>query len=155
DTEGDVLIYGHRERRRLLEDHADARAQQIEILLRRKNILAIEQNLALGPLVRIEIVHAVQDPQESRFPATRGADERRHLLFVERQIDGFEDPRLSIIEIEISHRNLLGQSLIGDGWHDIHFATLEVPSHRATTLSASTAKVMINAPTQARRCQSS
>src|ERR1700755_2024711 len=35
DAEGDVLVDGHRERRRLLEHHADLGAQQIEVLRRR------------------------------------------------------------------------------------------------------------------------
>src|ERR1700677_709407 len=48
DAEGDVLIDRHRKRRRLLEHHADARAQKIEVLVRRENIHSIEHHIARG-----------------------------------------------------------------------------------------------------------
>ena len=85
DAEGDVLVDRHRKRCRLLEHHADARAQQVEILLRRQNILAVEHDLAFGALIRIEVVHPVQDAQQRRLAAARRADEGGHLAGVERQ----------------------------------------------------------------------
>src|SRR5215470_206599 len=64
NPEGDVLVDRHRKWRRLLEHHADAGAQQIEILPGPQDIIAIEQHLSLRALVRIEIVHPVEDAQQ-------------------------------------------------------------------------------------------
>src|SRR5580700_10748655 len=63
DAECDVLVDRHRKRRRLLEHHADARAQQVEVLLRRQNVAAFEHDFAGGALVRIKVVHAVEHAQ--------------------------------------------------------------------------------------------
>src|SRR5581483_1424985 len=53
DAEGDVLVDRHRERRRLLEHHADAGAQQVEVELGIEDVGVVEQQLALGALARI------------------------------------------------------------------------------------------------------
>src|SRR5580692_10473143 len=57
DPERDVLVDRHRKRRRLLEHHADARAQQIEIELGIEDAGGIQHQLAGGALSRIEVVH--------------------------------------------------------------------------------------------------
>jgi hypothetical protein len=114
-SEGDVLVDRHRERRRLLEHHADARAQQIEVLLRREDIAAVEHDFAGGALVRIKVVHAVEHAQQCRFAATRWADESRNLVFVERQADRFQRPGVAIEEIEVAEGDLVGQSGTVDG----------------------------------------
>src|ERR1700720_1825492 len=66
DAERDVLIDRHRKGRRLLEHHADARAQQIEVELGIEDVGLIEHHLTARPLSRIEIVHPVEDPQQRR-----------------------------------------------------------------------------------------
>jgi hypothetical protein len=61
-----------------LEDHADLRADDVEIQTRRQDILAVDEHFARRCLVRIELVNAVEDAQQGRLAATRRADERRH-----------------------------------------------------------------------------
>src|SRR5215467_5264057 len=120
NAEGDVLEDRHRERRRLLEHHADTGAQQVEVLPGRQDVLAVEQHLPLRTLVRVEIIHPVEHPQERRLAAARGADEGRHLLLVERHRDRLERPMVTVEELEVADRDLLGQiiplhGLVGDG----------------------------------------
>src|SRR6185436_13132248 len=99
-AEGDVLVDRHRERRRLLEHHANARAQEVEVLLGRENILAVEADLALRPLVGVEVVHAVENAQQRGFAAAGRADERGDPVLVERQADAFERFARAVIEVE-------------------------------------------------------
>src|SRR5215468_1500463 len=61
DAEGDVLIDRHRERRRLLEHHADPRAQQIEVKLGVEDVGVVQHQLPDRALARIEVVHPVED----------------------------------------------------------------------------------------------
>ena len=108
DAEGDVVIDRHRKRRRLLEHHADARAQKIEVEAGREDVLPVEHHLALGALAGIEVIHAVEHAQKRRLAAARRADERRHLAVVSR----FSETSLSacvcaIIEIEAAHDDFL------------------------------------------------
>ena len=88
-AEGDVLVDGHGERRRLLEHHADVGAQQIEVLLRAQHVLAVEQHLAVGALMRIEVVDAVQDAQQRGLAAARRTDEGGHLVLVSARLIDF------------------------------------------------------------------
>src|SRR5262245_41537640 len=163
DAERDVLVDRHRKRRRLLEHHADARAQEVEILLGRENVLAVEQDVALRPLVGIEIVHPIENAQQRRLSAAGWADEGGDLVFVERQADAFERFAGPVIEIEVADGDLFGQAAradrsVGDGGNgnrgDIHDGFLDAERARAAIESASTVKVMISAPVQASFCQS-
>src|SRR5580698_11157013 len=115
DAEGDVLVDRHRKRRRLLEHHADARAQQVEVLFRRQDIAAVEHDFAGGALVGIKVVHAVEHAQQCRLAATRWADEGGDLVFVERHADRFQRPGVAIEEIEVAQRDLIGQTGTVDG----------------------------------------
>ena len=95
DAEGDVLVDRHREGRRLLEHHADARAQQIQVEPRIEDVLAVEQHLALGALAGIEVVHAVEHAQQRGLAAAGRADEGGDLLVGQVEIDalqGFDWP---------------------------------------------------------------
>ena len=51
------------------------RAQQIQVLLRAEHVRAVEQNLAVGPLVGIKVVDAIDDAQQRGLAATGRADE--------------------------------------------------------------------------------
>ena len=44
-----------------------------------EDVFAVEHDLALGALVRIELVDAVEDAQQRRLAAARRTDEGRHL----------------------------------------------------------------------------
>ena len=170
DAEGDVLVDRHRERRRLLEHHADARAQQVDVLVGAQQVVAVEQHLAGGALAGIEVVHAVQHAQQRRLAAARRADEGRRLVGVERQADALERPAVAVEEIEIADRDLLGAgprcrclAWVGHGngdagrvrgWH-AHDDFLAAVRERAMMLSASTVTVISSAPVQASFCHSS
>ena len=52
-----------------------AARSRLRSTLGRQDVLAVEQDLALGALVGIEVVHAVEDPQQRGLAAARGADE--------------------------------------------------------------------------------
>src|SRR5229473_1293576 len=84
-AEGDIFIDRHRKRRRLLEHHADAGAQQVDVLVGAQEVVAIEQHLAGGALAGIEVVHAVEHAEQRRLAAARRADESRRLVGIERQ----------------------------------------------------------------------
>ena len=87
DAEGDVVVDRHRERRRLLEHHADLGAQQVEVDARRQDVLAVDQDFAARALVGIELVDAVEDAQQGRLAAARRADKGGHPAVVQRQAD--------------------------------------------------------------------
>src|SRR5882672_6373653 len=90
DAEGDVLVDRHRKRRRLLEHHADAGAQQVDVLVLAQQVVAVQHHLTGGALARIEIVHAVEHTQQGRLPAARRPDDGRRLVGVERQVDALQ-----------------------------------------------------------------
>src|SRR5664280_2754315 len=163
DAEGDILENRHRERRRLLKHHADLGAQQIEVLRRRQNILIVELYMPTVALVRIEVVHAVEDAQQRGLAATGRTDEGGHLALIQRAIDVLQGTVIAIKEIQVPDRNLFQQTFdagrcVGDGRYRVrcyaHDDFLCAAKSRAMRLSASTAKVMISAPVQARFCQS-
>ena len=101
DSEGDILENRHRERRRLLEHHADLGAQQIEVLRGAENILVIEPNMACGALVRVKIVHAVEDAQQRGLAAARRPDESGDLALVKRAVDVLQGAVTAIKEIQV------------------------------------------------------
>jgi hypothetical protein len=83
----DVLIDRFRERVRLLEHHADAGAQfdHIDVLV--VDVLVVERDPA-GDARRVDrVVHAVQAAQERRLAAAGRADQRRHLIQADIEID--------------------------------------------------------------------
>ena len=105
-AEGDVLVDGHGEWRRLLEHHADLGAEQIDVLVRAQDVLAVEQHLAFRPLIGIKVVHAVEDAQQRGLAAAGRADEGRHLVLVEVDVVVGERAVLAVIEIQPAHRDL-------------------------------------------------
>src|SRR5712692_6488130 len=163
DAERDVLVDRHRKRRRLLEHHADPGAQQVEILPGRKNVLAVEQDVALGALVGIKIVHPIENTKQRGLAAAGWSDEGGDLALVERDVDVAQRFVGAVVEIEIADRNLFRQAgradrRVSDGGNgdrgDIHDCFLDAESTRATIESASTVRVMMSAPVQASFCQS-
>src|SRR5581483_4319363 len=105
-AEGDVVVDQHRERRRLLEHHADARAQPVQVLSRREDVVAVEPHLAARLLLRIERVHAVERAQQRRLAAARRTDERRHLARRDREIDVLQRLEAAVVEVEVAHLDL-------------------------------------------------
>src|SRR5450631_717968 len=99
DSEGDILENRHRERRRLLEYHADLGTQQIEVLRGAENILVVELYMPGGALVRIKVVHAVEDAQQRGLAAARRTDEGGHLALIKRAVDVLQSAVIAIEEI--------------------------------------------------------
>src|SRR6266403_5948458 len=160
DAKRDVLIDRHRKRGRLLEHHADPRAQQVEIEFGIEDIGLIEHQLSGGALSRIEVVHPVENPQQRRFATAGWPDEGRDAMGTEREIDVLQCMVLAVIEVQAARCNFrrsLGQRHRGNGstrgTHRyrklVHFGVLSAPRMRAPMLRASTVKVMSKAPLQA------
>ena len=61
----------------------------------------MEVDAAFVAVARIQIMHAVEAAQESRFAATGGADQRGHLLLVDWHVDAFQRLEVSVIEAEV------------------------------------------------------
>ncbi|EGY02120.1 hypothetical protein AZA_21096 [Nitrospirillum viridazoti Y2] len=169
DAVGDVVVDRHGEGRRLLEHHADAGAQQVQILLGRQQVLTIQQHLALGPLVGVEVVDTVQDAQQRGLAAAGRPDEGRHPLVEQRQVDVTQGVEAAVVEVQVADADLLAHVAVGGEGrlglfrrhgkrgHGDHWPFL-VPmeaSMRAPMLSARMATVMRSEPPHARRCQSS
>ena len=78
---GDVVVNGHRERIRALEDHAHALAQVDEVDVLVVDIPIVKRDLAVNLHAVDEVVHAVERAQERRLAAARRPDERDNLVF--------------------------------------------------------------------------
>src|SRR5439155_2536722 len=102
DAEGDVVVDRHRKRRRLLKDHADLRAQKVEIQSRRKDIFTVYQNLAGRALTGVELVDPVQNAQQGRLAATGRTDKRSHALVMERHVDVLQRLEVAIEKIDVA-----------------------------------------------------
>src|SRR5262249_27423280 len=117
--------------------------------------------LALGALVRVEVVDAVEDAEQGRLAATRRPDEGGDLAVAEADIDGLQGQRVAIVEAQVADEDLgirpsdLGRGWLGGGNHGlVHFDCPRLEKYRAPTFSARTATVMIRAPVQASCCHS-
>ena len=117
---GDVVEDAHRERVRLLEEHADAAAQlgHVEAV----DVVAVEQDRAAAHRGRGQVDEPVEGAQQRRLAAAGGADQRQHLALAHVQ------------------RNLVDRELlpVGDaqvlGAHPLHGAValrLRAPCRRA------------------------
>ena len=99
-AEGDVVVDRHRERRRLLEHHADAAAQLVQVHGRVEDVLAVHHHLPGRALPGIQVVHPVQHPQQGGFAAAGGADHPRHLAVRQIEADRLQRPVGAVEEIE-------------------------------------------------------
>src|SRR3954454_701924 len=160
DAESDVVVDRHRKRSRFLKHHADSGAQQIDVLVRRQDVLSVKQHLALGALVRVEGVHPIENAQQRRLPTVGRTDEGRHLVAIERERNRFQRLRLAIEKAEMPNRHLFRgfgprRTLCGGSVHDqTHLAILCLASTRAVVDRARTAQAMMRAPVQASCCHS-
>src|SRR6218665_2877584 len=122
-AKGDVVVDRHRKRRGLLEHHANARAQQVDVLPRVQDLLSVKADAALGALPGVQAVHAVERAQQGRFAATRGADEGRHLVLGNVQADIAQALELAIEEIQMAQFQRIGGG--GDGGGGVHHRILK------------------------------
>ncbi len=161
-AEGDVVEDRHRERGRLLEHHAHAGAQHRQVQLGLQDVVAVEQDLALGALARIEGVYPVDGAQQGGLAAAGGADQGGDVVGLDRQADRMERAGLAVEEVEVADmeldrawRQVCGvgvEALAGDVVHERRGSRMRM---RAMIWAARTAPVTRMAPTQARRRQSS
>ena len=109
-AEGDVVVDGHREGRRLLEHHADLGAQRVQVDVGVDDVLAVQQHLARRPLAGIEAVHAVQHPQQRRLAAAGGADHAGDLAVREVEVDALQRLVVAVEEVEVADGDLGARS---------------------------------------------
>src|SRR5712692_9461109 len=112
-AERDVVVDRHGERRRFLKHHADFGAQPVQVLPRREDVLAVEEDLAFGFLLRIKRVHAVKGAQQRGFAAARGADERGDLAFRDIEIEVLQGLESAVEEVQVLDPDLLDRGLLG------------------------------------------
>ena len=99
---GDVVVDRHRrERVGRLEDHPDQPADLDRVDPARVDVLAVEGDLALDPGARGQLVHAVERAQEGRLAAARGADQRRHLVRLDRHRHVFDRVEVAVVEVDV------------------------------------------------------
>src|SRR5690348_3353012 len=105
DSESDIVVDRHRERRRLLEHHADAAAQEIGVELRRQDVLAVQDDFTLGALIGVKLVDAVENAQQCRLSASRWTDEGRDLTAVKRKRDILQGLGGAIEEAQVDRKS--------------------------------------------------
>ena len=105
-TVGDVLVDRLRKRIRLLEHHADPRAQLDDVHCRRVDVRTVELDLAGDARGRDRVVHAVQAAQEGRLAAARRTDERRDAIFVNVDRDVLQRLLLAVVNVDAAGAHL-------------------------------------------------
>ena len=80
-SKGDVVIYAHRERVRLLEYHSDVLPQKIDVGILCKDIRPADAVFSGYAAAGDKVVHPVEYLEKSRFSASGRSDKRRDLLF--------------------------------------------------------------------------
>ena len=100
-TVSDIFIDALRERRRLLEDHADtvAQGQGVDFL---EDILAFKADIARDPAAFDPVIHTVQGLEERRFAAARRTDESRDFILLDFHVDVFQGLEIIIKEIHMA-----------------------------------------------------
>ena len=98
-----IVINAHREGVGLLEHHADALAQDVDVHLVLVDVHAVELDVAGDAAALDEVVHAVQAFQKRGFAAAGRTDERGDLLFRDVDIDIFQRMEAAIVQVHIAH----------------------------------------------------
>jgi hypothetical protein len=95
-AERDVVEDRLRKRVRLLEDHAHPPAELDGVDVGPVQVLAVEEDAALEPEGRDEVVHPVDRAQHGRLARARRADERGDLAPRDADRDVVDDPEASV-----------------------------------------------------------
>ena len=98
---GHVLEDGFREGVGLLEYHAHILAEFVDIDAAVIDVPAVDQAFAGQPRGGDQVVHAVEQAQERRLAAARGADERRYGVGLHAHGDVLERMEVAVIEIDV------------------------------------------------------
>jgi len=106
----DIVKDRHRQRHRLLENHADPAAQICDNHVLRVDVLSIDQDLSFCPGIRHQIAETVHRPQQGRGATVGRAKQRENLIRMDIHVDGLDGLMLAIVEAEITDRDfrLLG-----------------------------------------------
>ena len=99
---GHVLVDRLRERIRLLEHHADARAQLHHVLLLVVDVLAVEQDGSFDARARNRVVHAIEAAQERGLAAARRADHGQHLVLGDVDAHLLDGMLLAVIHVDVA-----------------------------------------------------
>ena len=99
-AEGDVVVDAHWKRVGLLEHHTHATAQ-VGGIQGAVGVGAIEEHRAFHAATFHQIVHAVQRLQQRGFAATGGADERRHLVLREGEVNIAQTLEIAVEQVQM------------------------------------------------------
>ena len=97
---GDVVVDGHGEGVGLLEDHPDLSAQLGEVDPVIVDALPVDKHLSLDPRSFDLVVHAVEAPEEGRFPASGRSDQRGNMPRGNGDRNLLEGRRLPVVHIQ-------------------------------------------------------
>ena len=107
-TIGDVLVDRLRKRIRLLEHHADTRAQLHHIESGIIDVLSVDLYSAGHARDRDGVVHPVEAAQERRLAAPRWADQRGHRPLRDIEVDIEQCALLAVIDIDAARYDFGG-----------------------------------------------
>ena len=99
-TEGNIVVDAHREGVRLLEHHAHAPAQ-VGRIQRAVGVGTVQKHRAFHATALHQIIHAVQRLQQRGLTATGRADERRHLVFWEGEVDIAQTLEVAVEQVQV------------------------------------------------------
>src|SRR5690606_36304764 len=97
----DVIVEAHGKWRGFLKHHTDLRTDERDVELRRQQVVAIKQNLALCTLPGIQLKHAIESAQQGRFATARRADECRYLVLEDGHTDILDGLEIAVIEVQV------------------------------------------------------
>ena len=100
-TVGNIVIDRHRERIRLLEDHADPLTKCIDIDILLIDVLSIEEDLTIDATALHQVVHTVQRLEQRGLATAGRSDEGRDLIRRDVQIDVMKRVECAIVQIHI------------------------------------------------------
>ena len=147
-----VVEYAHRERRRLLEYHANPVAKTQRGDLRVQHILAIQQHLAFRPVPLVEAVHTVVTANMGGLATARRPDERGDLVLHNIQRIVEQDLFVAVKKVQATN----GQPGIRFCFSClIHLDLPALTAKRIMIVNTNTEAVIRNAAPQAMACQSS
>src|SRR5690606_12070757 len=100
-AEGDIVVYGLRERVRLLEHHADAAAYLHRVDAVTVEVLPVVGDGAGHPGTGDEVVHPVEGAQQRRLAASARANEGGDLVLGDLEADVPDGPEPAVVDTDV------------------------------------------------------
>ena len=139
-TVGDVVVDGHGEGVGLLEHHAHALAQHVDIHFVLVDVHAVQQDVARDAAALHQVVHPVQALQEGGFTAARRSDEGGDLLLGDGDVDIFQGMEAAVVQIHVFHFKFIhGRSLSFQCLASLRAMKLDRQLMASTSTSSTTA----------------